>query len=193
MHELFFAYIENKSGLLLPEKDRKLLQNTFTHKKFKKRQYFLEAGRVCNQSAFITKGAMRHYTMDDNGNEHMVELMLENWWACDVESMESGNPSAYYIDAWEDTNVLLISKENLSVVRSIQAITRMEEVIIRQRLAALQKRINETISFSAVQRYEKLVRTYPEFQERFPQRIIASYLGISKDTLSRIRQTVSKK
>ena len=173
--------------------DMDLLQSIFTPKKFKKRQYFLQEGEVCHYGGFIVKGAMRQYSVDDKGTEHIVGLMLENWWIGDRESMAMGTPSEYFIDAWEDSDVLIISVKNLPLLRNIPAVAKVGDIISDRHVAAIHKRIHDTISLSAEQRYEKIIQTHPEFTQRFPQHIIASYLGINKDTLSRIRRQKTTK
>jgi CRP-like cAMP-binding protein len=193
MHEALFRYIRNHSTIPLAGDDLAMLQGIFFPKKFRKRQYFLQEGEVCNHTGFIVKGAMRQYSVDARGVEHIVELMLENWWVGDRESMAMGTPSSYYIDAWEETDVLLVSTKNMALLRTIPATASVAEIINDRNVAALQNRVHDAISLSAEQRFEKLMRTHPEFLQRFPQHIIASYLGVTKETLSRIRQKALRK
>ncbi|HMH34664.1 MAG TPA: Crp/Fnr family transcriptional regulator [Puia sp.] len=164
-----------------------LLKNILVPKKFRKRQYLLQEGEVCKHGAFIVKGAMRQYSVDEKGTEHIIQLLLENWWAGDRESFTNETPSPYYIDAWEETEVLLITKNNFDVMHRIPAVAKMENTIINRHVAALHGRVRGTISLTAEERYENLMQTHPEFMQRFPQRLIASYLGITKETLSRLR------
>jgi len=193
MHEAFLKYVEGSSSIPLTNSDIALLKNIFIPKKFRKRQYFLQEGEVCNFGGFIIKGAMRQYSVDDKGTEHIVQLMLENWWIGDRESMAARTPSSYFIDAWEDSDVLLISTNNIPLLRTIPAVAKMGDTISDRHVAAMHKRIHDAISLSAEQRFERLMQTYPEFLQRFPQHIIASYLGITKDTLSRIRHNKATK
>ena len=162
-------------------------------KKFRKRQYFLQEGEVCKYTAFIVKGAMRQYTVDDKGQEHIIRLYIENWWASDRESLMKEAPSIYFIDAWEDTEALLITKNALTdLLDRIPALSQWIRSLDANFAIASQRRLNAAISFSAEERYRDLEKTYPEFLQRFPQHIIASYLGINKETLSRIRSRVKK-
>jgi CRP-like cAMP-binding protein len=143
---------------------------------------------VCKYAAFIVKGAMRQYSVDDKGSEHIVRLSIENWWAVDRESFVMLTPSIYNIDAWEDTDVLMITKADSNHLNSIPALNEMSKRLDENHVFAYQKRLNAAISMTAEQRYLNLENTYPEFLQRFPQHIIASYLGITKETLSRIRK-----
>lgn len=137
---------------------------------------------------------MRQYSVDSKGAEHMVRLCIENWWAGDRESFTNQTPSRYFIDAWEETETLVASKAD--VVNRLNAITAMAEVatvLSQNNSFALLNRVNASISLSAEQRYDDLQKTYPELLQRFPQHLIASYLGITKETLSRVRKQAVKK
>lgn len=163
-------------------------------KKFRKHQFFLQEGEVCKHFAFIVKGAMRQFSVDDKGTEHIVNLFLENWWAGDRESNVKQMPSAYFIDAWENTEVLLVSREDMvNKLVLIPAVADMLREMDNKHAIALQNRVSSEISLSAEQRYTELEKTYPAFLQRFPQHLIASYLGITKETLSRIRKKATLK
>src|SRR5258706_7845034 len=114
MYESLIKYFDGYTNTVLTEGEIDLIQNFFTPKKFRKRQYFLQEGEVCKYSAFIIKGAMRQYRVDDKGEEHIIKLCIENWWANDRESFMKQTPSNYFIDAWEDTDALLVTKTNLT-------------------------------------------------------------------------------
>ena len=194
MHESLIKYINSYATTPLTESEVELIKNTFVPKKIRKRQYFLQEGQVCKYGAFIVKGAMRQYSVDDKGAEHIVHLFIENWWASDRESFVMLTPSVYNIDAWEDTEMLLITRaDHLNLLSSIPAIVELSRKLDERNYIATQKRLNSSISFSAEKRYADFGNNYPEFLRRFPQHIIASYLGITKETLSRIRKQVVKK
>ena len=193
MHESLIAYIKKNSTTPLAQVEVEVIEDVFVYKKFKKRQYLLQEGDVCKYGAFIVKGAMRKYSIDDRGVEHINELYIENWWASDRESYIMLTPSVYNIDAWEESEVLLVTKADfLSRLSSIPAVNEMARKMDENFAIATQKRVG-SISLSAQERYAALIKTYPEFLQRFPQHIIASYLGITKETLSRIRSHATKK
>jgi CRP-like cAMP-binding protein len=194
MYDTLINYLNSYTTTPLSGDEIDSIQNLVTPKKFKKRQYFLQEGEVCKLSAFIVKGAMRKYRVDNKGEEHIIRLYIENWWATDRESVAKGTPSNYFIEAWEDTDCLIVSKTELErLIDSSPAMTQWIRTLDTNFAIAAQRRIEAAISFSAEERFQDLEKTYPEFLQRFPQHIIASYLGINRETLSRIRGRCAKK
>ena len=194
MHDSFLEYIRRHSTTPLTENDIDAIKRVFIPKKIRKKQYFLQEGEVCKYGAFIIKGAMRTYSVDEKGAEHIIELLIENWWVADRESFNMLTPTSYNIDAWEDTDVLAFTKADLTTyIEPIPAIVEMFRSLDAKYAFASQKRLNTFISYTAEKRYSELIKTYPEFLQRFPQHIIASYLGITKETLSRLRSQSLKK
>jgi len=188
MYDTLIKHINRYTSTPLTDSEVGLIKNTFVPGKFRKKQYFLQEGQVCKFSAFIVKGAMRQYTVDDKGVEHIVRLLIENWLAVDRESFVMLTPSVYNIDAWKDTDVLIITKAgSIDLFNQIPVLTQWRQRLDEQHAFAAQKRLSASISFSAEKRYADFTNTYPEFLQRFPQHMIASYLGITKESLSRIR------
>ena len=192
--ERLFDYIGRKTSVKLTEDERNLIMSTLKSKRLRKRQFFLQEGDVCKYLGFIVRGATRLFADDKKGHEHILKFGVEEWWAGDYESFYLLTPSKYYIEALEDVDMILITNEQLQeFIRTIPAIRAMMEAMDRASALANTKRMHAAISFNAEERYEDLVRTYPHFLQRFPQNMIASYLGISPETLSRIRHSACKK
>ena len=187
-------YINNYTDSTISDEDFALVEQAFKFKKIRKRQYFLQEGDVCKYSAFITKGAMKQYTVDEDGHERIIRLGIENWWMNDFESFVMLTPSQYNIDAVEDSELLIITNEQMQSLRTqvplLEVMTRMMD---QKRAIAYERRIRVSISYTAEERYLDLQKTYPAFLQRFPQSMIASYLGISPETLSRIRKQMALK
>ena len=194
MHDYLIKHFNSYINTPLNEGEIELIESVFQSKKFRKRQYFLQEGDVCKYTAFIVKGAMRQYTVDEKGEEHITRLSIENWWVNDRESLMKQIPSIYFIDAWEDTDTLLVTKAAFLelVVRTPALSEWMRNIDVNFAIAS-QRRLNAAISLSAEERYHDLKKNYPEFLLRFPQHIIASYLGIKRESLSRIRSQSVKK
>jgi CRP-like cAMP-binding protein len=194
MFEQLFKYINNYTSTPLSETEFELIKAAFIPKKLKRRQFFLQEGDLCKYFAFIVNGAMRQYLIDDKGIEHIVHLGIENWWVGDRESWAMLTPSIYYIDAWEDTELLLITRaDTLKLVKQFPAFDEMVRGMDERNNISTQRRITSSISLTAEKRYIDFTKSHPDFLQRFPQHIIASYLGITKDTLSRVRKQALRK
>ena len=187
-------YIKERSVSPLSKEDIDLLNQAFIAKRLRKRQFLLQEGEICKYIGFIVKGATRQYTVDAKGSEHILNLGIENWWISDRESFHKQTPSIYNIDAWEETDLLLLPKTNdyYERVNSITAFNEMRIVLDDNNHMASQKRLLSTKNHTAEYRYDELRKMYPEFLTRFPQHIIASFLGVTKETLSRIRNQSSR-
>ncbi|MCC8424929.1 Crp/Fnr family transcriptional regulator [Mucilaginibacter sp. UR6-11] len=191
--EALFDYIQEISGKLLSEDDKHLLMEHFKPKKLRKRQYFLQEGDVCKYIGFIVKGSARTFTVDEKGHEHILKLSLENWWLADFESFYLLTPSRFNIEALENLEVLQSTNAQIEeYLKHIPAFSAMANVISQNYTIANQKRMQAAMSYTAEERYEDLISNYPQFLQRFPQNMIASYLGLSPETLSRIRKNALK-
>jgi len=187
MHELFLEYLKQFSPKPLSKSEKALIYSSFSPLKLRKRQYFLQAGNECKQFAFIVKGAMRQYIVNEKGVEQVVGMGIEDWWMGDRESFVYSTPSLYHIDAWEDTEMLTITRADSIKIKSIPAIAAMISQLDDRNNIANQKRVMSLINLTAEKRYAGFLAWYPQLVSRFPQHIIASYLGITKDTLSRVK------
>lgn len=194
MYEAFFSYLSKFSAVALSDAEKDLIRKNFVPHRLRKKQYLLQAGDHCKHFAFIVRGAMRMYNADEKGQEHMVRLGVENWWMGDRESWSMAKPSRYHIDAWEDSQLLYITRDgSMELQKLVPAFCEMKLQLDERNHIANNRRLTSAISETAEQRYLDFVECNPELQERFPQHIIASYLGINKDTLSRIKRQLTRK
>lgn len=149
---------------------------------------------MCRHLAFVNGGCLREYTVDQKGDEHIIQFAIEDWWISDLNSFLSGMPTTHNIDALQDSDVLLLgtaARERL--LESVPKIERFFRLLLEANYVATHKRINETLSASAEERYLAFLKTYPNLVEQVPQNHIASYLGITPQSLSRIRKELSSK
>lgn len=192
MFAVFQKYISERVSLT--DDEFKAIEAVSTLKKLRKKQYLLQEGDVWRFNAFITKGCVRTYRVDDEGGEHILQFSIENWWTGDRESLMSGKPSRCNIDALEDSELILIGKEDFEgLLKNIPAFQDMVTQILEKSFIASQNRIHAAISYTAEEKYMNFIKTYPDLSNRVPQSMIASFLGISPETLSRVRNQVSKK
>ena len=193
MYDRLFEYIEQYSRINLSDKEKDILAEAWQPQAIRRKEFFLREGEVCHFAAFIVTGAMRQYTVDDNGMEHISQLAIEGWWIVDRDSYLNKKPSTSYIDAWENTELLVLKRSHLDTILDLPAIKEMFWVMNQKNHIAAQQRLTDIIALPAAKRYENLLKKYPAIIERFPQHIIASYLGITKETLSRVRSQMAKK
>ncbi len=187
MFDLLFEKINEKVQLTAEEQDR--CRQYYTIKNLKKRQFLLPEGEVCKYIAFVNKGALRRYTIGDKGDEHILQFAFEGWTVGDLYSFITGEPSTSSIDALEACELLLLSKQSQeSLMNAIPNMQRFFYLNIQNAYVALQRRMTAAISLTADEKYLQLVKAYPHIVQRVPQHMIASYLGISPETLSRLRK-----
>lgn len=191
--EALFDYVQKLSGKILSAEEKQVFIAHFKPKKLRKRQYFLQEGDICKYTGFIVKGSARTFTVDEKGHEHILKLCIENWWLNDFESFYQLTPSRFNIQALEDMEILQITNALVDeFIKPIPAFLAMQNVISQNYTIATQKRMQSAISRSGEERFQELVNEYPHFLQRFPQNMIASYLGLSPETLSRIRKNSLK-
>lgn len=180
--------------ILLDNEEKQLVANSFQPRLYRKRQYVLQEGDVCNQFNFVVRGCLRMYAIDEKGNTHILQFAAENWWITDMGSFYEKQPSKLNIDSLEDTMVLQISYDNLTgLYERTPKFNKIFRILIENSHVALQKRLLETISSTAEERYLSFLDTYPHLTNRLPQTQIAVYLGITPEFVSRIRSNQIKK
>lgn len=191
MYELFQQYIDNRATFTEAEKER--IRSVSLIKKIRKRQYLLQEGDVWKYHAFVTTGCLRTYSIDEKGNEHIIGFSIENWWCGDRESLLSGEPSRFNIDAIEDSELVMFTHANFEMLCSeIAAFDKMVNNILNKSFVTQQNRINAALSNTAEEKYLSFLKKYPDFALRIPQSMIASYLGMTPETLSRIRTQTAR-
>ena len=174
--------------------EKHLVTEFFKPRLYRKKQYVLQEGDVCNQFNFIVRGCLRMYKIDDKGNTHILQFAAENWWLSNIGSFHERKPSELNIDALEDTMVLQISHENLlSLYTKAPKFDRIFRVLIENSFVSLQKRLLQNISSTAEDKYLTFLENYSHLSNRLPQTQIASFLGITPEFLSRLRNKQTKK
>lgn len=192
MFQRFFEHLNNKVSLSQEEQD--MIRNFLTPKKLRKNQYLLQEGDVCEYIAFVEKGALRAYTVDEKGKEHIIQFALEGWTISDLYSFMTREPATYNIDALEDSELVLIShqaqEEILKRLPKYETYTRLQ---LTGAYLAMQKRLTSIISQPVEERYKSFMAMYPDIAQRVPQHMIASYMGLTPETLSRVRRKLAEK
>ncbi len=190
MYERLIENISKRVSLTAEEFER--IKPFFIPKKIRKRQFLLNAGDACQYSNFVEKGLLRAYSIDDSGHEHVVQFAPEDWWVTDMCSFLSGDPAIYNIEAIEDSELLQLTKKTMDEMLEQQPkMERYFRLLAQNSLIVMQRRIVGTLSLSAEEKYKRMMQLYPNILQRAPQQHIASFLGITPETLSRVRKQVS--
>ena len=180
--------------IALSQKEIEEFCNLFQQKVIKKKSFLLREGEVCKFEGFVTKGTFRVYHIDKKGAEQIIYFAIENWWITDIDSFTNEKPSQLFIEALEDSEVLLISKKDKEFAyANLSKIEKLFRVMTQKTHVALQRRMINNLSKTADQRYLDFIEKYPELQQRLSNLQIAAYLGISHEFLSKIRNKITNK
>jgi CRP-like cAMP-binding protein len=186
------AYFER--SVPITDEQFEFIKTQFTPRKVKKGEFLVREGDFSNFGIFVASGCLRTYVIDEDGKEHILQFSVEDWWTGDRNSMLNKAPATCFIDALEDSEVLLFNDIAFQKLMDyIPGVASQYMKGLQKHTAAKDQRLVESISASAEQRYESFLKTYPSIAQRVPQHMIASYLGISPETLSRIRKQRTKK
>jgi CRP-like cAMP-binding protein len=186
------AYLEKKATFTVEE--FAFMEARFLPRALPAGQFLQRGGDVATHAAFVAIGCLRSYVIDAKGKEHIVQFAPEDWWLADSTSLASGTPSQYFVDAVEDSNLLLIDPpSHQQILDRVPAYAASMRTGLQRHAAAKDQRIVNTLSTSAEERYQEFLRTYPSIALRVPQWMLASYLGVSPETVSRIRKSLSRK
>jgi CRP-like cAMP-binding protein len=162
----------------------------FGQRSYRKHQYLLQAGEAAPYEFFVGQGLLKSSYVDPAGKVHILQFALEGWWISDVTAFNLHTPALLSIDCVEDVQVLFISFDNKE---KLCAASRKMEYFFRKKYtagnAALQRRLLFLLSASATERYQQLLQQYPELHQRVPKSLLAAYLGVTRETLSRLSQT----
>jgi len=189
---LFTEYLQTKAGI--SNEQLLVLKDAIKSKTVQKGEVLLRQVEICNHSFFVEKGLLRSYTTDAAGKEHIIQFASESWIISDRSSIFFNEPSDFNIDAVEETTLILIYQNFINIACEISVSFRLfNDRALQNHIRHLQKRINLLLGASAEERYLDFIKLYPDMLLRVPQWMIASYLGITPESLSRVRKELAKR
>jgi CRP-like cAMP-binding protein len=181
------------SKIELSQNEFALVKTFFKPKKLRKKQYLLQEGDICSRLSFVEKGSLYSYSTDAKGIQRVIQFAFEGWWIADLYSYLTGEKSLYNIEALEDSQVLILEQEDeKELVKQFPRYESYTKTLYQNAYVALQRRLQATLGLSAEEKYSRLMENYAVLSEKVPQHLIASYLGITPETLSRIRKQLAR-
>ena len=182
-----------KSHIAISDTELEQLCKPFDLKKIPKKEFLLRQGEVCKFEGFVNKGCFRVYHINNEGVEHVLYFAIEGWWITDIDSFTNEKPASLFIEALEDSEVLLISKREKELLyEQFPKTEKLFRIMTQKTHVALQRRMISNLSKTADERYLDFIETSPPFAQRLSNLQIAAYLGISHEFLSKIRKKISK-
>lgn len=189
-----FEFLHQKvtETISISDEEFEFAKTLFVPKKLRKKRFLMGEGDICKYTVFVEKGLLRSFTVDEKGAEHILQFSMEGWWSADLYSFLTGEPSPFYVEAIEDSELLMITKPSWELLLDeVPAFERYFRILIQNNLIATQRRLLGAFSETAEEKYNKLIETCPSIIQRVPQHMIASYIGITRETLSRIRSQIA--
>ncbi len=178
----------------LSEEESSFFTSLFTSKLFRRRTFVKQGGEVFQDTCFVNAGCLRAYTLDKNGIEHILQFAPPGWWMGDIYSSTTGNPGNLFIDAVDETYVLMLSKTNRErLFEKVPKFERFFRILIENAMVSNQQRMLDNLSLTAEERFEKFSLRYPALLACLPQKYIASYIGVTPEFFSKMRAAISKK
>lgn len=187
----FRDFLQQKAQINNQEYDQ--LARYISFRSVAKNTMLLRQDEVCSEVYFVLKGLLRSYALDENDKVHIMQFAPEEWWIGDRDSFYFNEPSAYFIDVLEDAEVVVLTREFFDAANGIPGFSIFHTRTLHNHIRLLQKRWQLLVSATAEQRYLDFVDRYPNLTLRVPQWMIASYLGITPESLSRVRKELAQK
>ena len=182
-----------KARMPLTREHEQLARSLLSTRRVKKGETLQRAGDVATHGYFVAEGCLRSFTIDDKGREHVLQFAPEGWWLTDFTSMRDSTPSTYFIEALEDSGVVLMTHAtHTRLVETLPGYAPAFATGLLKMAAARDKRLLDSLSATAEQRYLNFLETYASIARRVPQHMLASYLGITPETLSRLRAQLAR-
>lgn len=187
----FKSFLQQKAKVTDAEYDE--LSAHISFRRVEKNTTLLRQDEVCSEVYFVLGGLLRAYSIDDSDKVHIMQFAPEEWWIGDRDSFYFGEPSSYFIDSLEDAEVVVLNHDFFDAANRIQGLSAFQLRILHNNIRLLQKRLQLLVAATAEQRYLDFVERYPNLMLRVPQWMIASYLGITPESLSRVRKELAQK
>lgn len=192
MLDVFRTYLQKHVHVTDAQFDQ--LSKHLKRRSLPKGTVLLRPGEICEHSFFVEKGLLRSYTVDSAGKEHIIQFASENWFLSDRSSVYFNEPSDFFIDVIEESSVIFFDRDFIEYASGlIREFRAYNDRMLHKHILHMQKRLNSLLGSTAERRYMDFIKLYPDLTLRVPQWMIASYLGITPESLSRVRKELAQK
>lgn len=189
MHAALIQEIKKHSDLTTEEEE--LITTAFRYKKVRRNQVLVQPPDIAVYEHFVVSGCLVQYYLDDNGIQHTLLFAPEGWWTTDLPSFLTGQEAKYHIEALEDSELLIISKQLLDkLLVKIPSLNNYFRVLYQNAVMAQEERLLNVLSTKVDERYLRFIKKYPQLQNRIPQYLIASYLGVTPEFFSKVKSRI---
>lgn len=186
MHDRLFTHIRKYATL--EAEDEAWLRENMEYREVKNKTFLLEAGQVCTANYFVIEGCIRMYLDTRQGSEQIIQFGIDNWWITDHISLNLQQPSKHYLQAVEPSSILVLKHgAQEEAFRNIPQLERYFRIIYERAYAASLTRIRYILNLSGEERYKQFSTSFPDFVQRVPQYMLASFLGFTPEFLSKVR------
>ena len=190
--EEFKTYLQKR--VAITDDQFSLISDKLKVKTFDKNEMILMSGEVSSQGYFVLSGLLRSYSIDSKGKAHVIQFAPEQWWLSERNGMFFNEPSEFFIDAIEPTKAVSMPKDFINeAALHVPCMNDLNSTMLNNSIRFMQRRINMLLSATAEERYLNFIQLYPNLTLRVPQWMIASYLGITPESLSRVRKDLAHK
>jgi CRP/FNR family transcriptional regulator, anaerobic regulatory protein len=172
----------------LDPREAALLESHIRYRKIKKKEFLLREQQVCTASYFVLKGCLRMYFIREDGVEQITQFAIENWWLTDYQSLDWQQPSRFHIQSIESTELAILDRDNIAALCDrLPQIDRYLRLVVQRAFAAAQQNLFFIYSSTGEERYRRFSTRFPQFVQRIPQYMVASYLGFTPEFISKIK------
>lgn len=172
----------------LSAEDKKKISDRFRIQDVQRKEVLIHEGQIARDVAFVLSGCLRSYSVDENGFEHILQFAPADWWITDMYSFISQKPAYLNVEVISAGSVALLSREDQIVLfNEVPALERYFRIITENALVSTRQRLIDNLSLTARQRYQHFCETYPSLVHDIPQKLIASYIGVTPEFLSKMR------
>ena len=181
-----------KKNITLSNEIEKKLKGIIVEKKVAKGEIILSGSSIKKEHIFVVSGCLRSFYTTETGKEHTIQFAIKNWWISDYITLYTDNKSILSIESLTDSKILILDRDKMdNLFKEYPPFEIFQRKNFEKRIATLQKRVLNLLALSASEKYNQFIKDYTEFEKIIPNYQIASFLGITPESLSRIRKEIT--